>query len=454
MAQGVRRLRLLWRQLLRLERPRQALVRWRTRGVVAVVLCSLVVAVLSSWPWLVEPSLRPGLPAPFTLRAPRDSRVVDSAALERRRSQMGPRTQVQVVDERANQVLQAELDRRLAQVRQQTGQDPQLVDPLNLTGEERRWLATLTPADLVAWERGVRQAQLRMLSQGVVASVADQPLLNAAILQLEDQPLPARSLGSRLIAEGLQGRSNLRNDAFLTQRRIENLVTMQGLPTLTVRKGDLITRQGEPISPQAFDVLDYFGLVNRRPLVRAWLAHFAEAFAVTAVMVLVIRRWRASLEPRQALLAMGMLVLVQALKLWLGSAINPLAVLVPPTLLVAQGLGTASGLAWLAAASLLWPVPYEGLSESRLLIAAAVSALAAVLAGRQRSRAQLLQLAVLLPGGALVLQWLLLQSTVLTGRTVGVPTSVSQLLGEAVLVGGLLMAGLLVAPWWRASSGC
>jgi len=446
MAQGVRRLRLLWRQLLRLERPRQALVRWRTRGVVAVVLCSLVVALLSSWPWLVEPSLRPGLPAPFTLRAPRDSRVVDSAALERRRSQMGPRTQVQVVDDRANQVLQAELERRLAQVRQQTGQDPQLVDPLNLTGEERRWLATLTPADLVAWERDVRQAQLRMLSQGVVASVADQPLLNAAILQLEDQPPPARSLGSRLISEGLQGRTNLRNDAFLTQRRIENLVTMQGLPTLTVRKGDLITRQGEPISPQAFDVLDHFNLINRRPLLLPWLAHGFEALAACGVMLLVMRRWRASLETRQALLALAMLLVVQGCKLWLGDQVSPLALLLPPTLLLAQGLGTPAGLAWLAVASLLWPYPLGAGLDQRLMLAALVAALAAVLAGRQRNRAQLLQLAVLLPLGALLLQggWLYFVGPSNSAAPFRVPGP--DLWSEALLVGGLLLAGVLLAP--------
>ena len=109
MAQG---LKLLWRQLLRLERPRQALVRWRAAGMAAVFLSCLVVALVSSWPWLVEPSLRPGLPAPFTVRAPRDSRVIDSAALERRRSQMGPRSQVQIVDPSANRILQEDLERR------------------------------------------------------------------------------------------------------------------------------------------------------------------------------------------------------------------------------------------------------------------------------------------------------------------------------------------------------
>ena len=442
MAQG---LKLLWRQLLRLERPRQALVRWRAAGMAAVLLSCLVVALVSSWPWLVEPSLRPGLPAPFTVRAPRDSRVIDSAALERRRSQMGPRSQVQMVDPAANRILQEDLERRLSQVRRQSGGDPQQLDPLNLTAEESRWLDQQTPTQLIAWETAVRQAQLRMLTQGVVASLADESLRSAANLHLDGQPNPARSLGSRLVAEALQGRTNLRTDALLTQRRIEQIVTQQGLPTLAVKRGDLITRQGEPITPQAFDVLDHFNLINRRPLLLPWLLHLVEALAASGVMLLVMRRWRASLEPRQALLALAMLLVVQSCKLWLGDKVSPLALLVPPTLLLAQGLGTPAGLAWLAVASLLWPYPLGRNLEPRLVVAALVAAAAAVLAGRQRNRAQLLQLAVLLPLGALLLQVPLLHLH--RGAAAGVTMAAdADLLGEAVLVGGLLMGGLLLAP--------
>jgi putative nucleotidyltransferase with HDIG domain len=438
-------LKLLWRQLLRLERPRQALVRWRAAGMAAVLLSCLVVALVSSWPWLVEPSLRPGLPAPFTVRAPRDSRVIDSADLERRRSQMGPRSQVQMVDPAANRILQEDLERRLSQVRRQSGGDPHQLDALNLTAEESRWLDQQTPTQLIAWETAVRQAQLRMLTQGVVASLADESLRSAANLHLDGQPNPARSLGSRLVAEALQGRTNLRTDALLTQRRIEQIVTQQGLPTLAVKRGDLITRQGEPITPQAFDVLDHFNLINRRPLLLPWLLHLVEALAASGVMLLVMRRWRASLEPRQALLALAMLLVVQSCKLWLGDKVSPLALLVPPTLLLAQGLGTPAGLAWLAMASLLWPYPLGSNLEPRLVVAALVAAAAAVLAGRQRNRAQLLQLAVLLPLGALLLQVPLLHLH--RGAPAGVTMSAdADLLGEAVLVGGLLMGGLLLAP--------
>ncbi|MFM1813260.1 MAG: hypothetical protein RLZZ336_2198, partial [Cyanobacteriota bacterium] len=267
---------------------------------------------------------------------------------------------------------------------------------------------------------------------------AEGQLLNAASLQLETLPPAGRDLGARLLTRSLLGQANLRSDPALSQRRIEALITQQGIPTLQINQGDLITRQGEPVSPQALDVLDYFGLVNRRPRPLAWLLAFGQGLAAAAVMVLLLRRWRACLEPRQALLALGVLLIAQGVCLWLGPLASPLVLLVPPTLLLAQGLGTAAGLSWLAVSCLLLPLPLGGVADLRLLLATAVAAAGAIAAGRQRSRAELLQLAVLLPSGAVLLQALLLQGR---GQLAQV-----DLLGEAVLLGGLLMAGLLLAP--------
>ncbi|MEB3265511.1 MAG: HDIG domain-containing protein [Cyanobacteriota bacterium] len=428
----LRRLRIMWRRLLRQERPRQALVRWGGTATGTVVLVVLSVGLLSSWPWLVEPSLRPTLPAPFTVRAPRDATVVDSSALERRLRQQGQGVSVQVVDETASLDLRRQLDQRLAQLEQTLASPQRQLDPLQLTDGERTWLRGLDADGLSRWQREVRQAQLRMLSQGVVAQVSEGQLLQAASLQLENQPLPGRRLGSRLLAASLYGATNLRQDPILSQRRLDQLIRQQGIPTLTVRQGDLITRQGEPITPEAFDVLDSFGLVNRRPRPLAWLAHLLEAMAVSAVMLLVMRRWRASLEPRQALLALLMLLVVQAAKLSLGPLVSPMALLLPPTLLLAQGLGTVPGLAWLASAALLWPQPPDGALANRLLAAAALAAAAAVLGGRQRTRADLLRLALLLPGAVLVLAWLF--------RPPVDPVA------ETMLVASLLLGGVLLAP--------
>ena len=434
----LRQLRSLWRQLLRTERPRHRPALWRNRDIAAVLLLCTVVSLMASWPWLVEPNLKAGMPAPFTARAPKAARVIDSTALEERREQMLHRTTVQVVDQQLSSALMRELEAKLQTVEQLAAQTPTQVQAISLSPREREWIQGLSPLALTQWEHAVLQAQRRMLSQGLASSVAEGQLLQAANLQLDNLPSPGRELGARLLINSLAGHSNLRSDPALSQRRIEALITQQGIPTIAINGGDWITRQGEAITPQAFDVLDYFGLVNRRPRPMAWLAQFVQAMAVCGVMVAALRRWRPSLEPRQTLLALGALVVVGGFNLWLGALASPLVLLVPPTLLLAQGLGTACGLSWLAAATLLWPLPLSGLVGMRLLVAAATGSIAAIAAGRQRSRAQLLQLAVLLPSGALVVQWLVLQSH----------SQVAQLdlVSEALLLGALLLAGLLVAP--------
>ncbi len=148
-----------------------------------------------------------------------------------------------------------------------------------------------------------------------------------------------------------------------------------------------------------------------------------------------------------------MLLAVQAFKLWLGPAASPMALLVPPTLLLAEGLGTAAAWPGWRGLRCLAPAARRPL-QGRLLLAAALAAAAAVVAGRQRNRAQLLQLAVLLPTAALVLQWLLVQAMGLWGQSDRRLPDGAQLFSEALLMGGLVMAGLLLAPWWRVPSGC
>jgi cyclic-di-AMP phosphodiesterase PgpH len=437
--------------LLRLEQPRQALSNWRRRDITAMVLVSLLVSLLTSWPWLLEPNLRPGIPAPFTLRAPKAATVVDSDALELRRSQLGPRSHVQVVDSRINRQLEQRLEHALVELSQLARSQPDRLAPLDISDRERSWLMALAPADLKHWEQQLRQAQHRMLQQGIVGSVAPQQLQQAAALQLEGLPEPGRDLGSRVLAGSLQGSSNLRIDAALSQRLIEDLLTKQGIPTIRVHQGALITRQGEPISPQAYAVLDYFGLVNRRPLLGAWLLHGTEALAACGVLVLLTRRSHPLLEARQALLSLGLLLLVQGCKLWLGGAASPLALMVPPTLLLAQGLGTGAGLAWLAAASLLWPLQLDGFNDQRILVAAAVAAATAVLAGRQRNRAQLLQLTLLVPMAALAAEWLLVQVAVFRSEGNGRLPLGADLPAEALLLAGLLLAVLLLSPLLESS---
>ena len=448
----LQRLRSLWRRWLRQQAPGRRLLRWkRLQGIGLILLC-VAVSAIASLPWLLKPDLQPGALAPFDAIAPKDALVRDSTALEKRRSNLVARSVVQVVDPEQTRMLLNRLDSQLAELHQQneTGSAAR-IGPVNLTDAEQLWLETLEPEELNLWETAIRQTGERMLSQGLVSTLAGTQVRQAATLQLGALQLEdpaASSLGSKVLASSFEGSSNLRTDPALSRQLIEEQLTKQGIPTIEVSRGDLITRKGEPISPQAYDVLDHFGKVRREPQPLVWLARFLESLASCAVLLLVMRRERPGLEVRHAVLALSLLLLVQGLKIWFGATISPLAVLVPPTLALTEGLGTGCGLIWLAVASMIWPVPVNGLNDGRLLVATGISAIGALVAGRQRSRGQLLQMTLLLPVGALLLQWLLLVFQPLTNwRVWGLNNpSLDELAAESLLLGLLLMLGLLVLP--------
>jgi membrane-associated HD superfamily phosphohydrolase len=355
------------------------LLRWTRLQTAVVLLVCLAVAVASSLPWLIKPDLQPGAIAPFDAIAPKDVLVQDSTALEQQRSSLVAQSVVQVIDPEQTKLLRQRLEQQLIQLQQvaMSGSAAR-VGPVNMSRAEQQWLSQRTAQEHLAWDSAVRQAATRMLSQGLVSNLAVNQLRQAAKVQLGQAAITdpaARSLATKVLASTLRGSSNLRTDPNLSKQLIEEQLTKQVIPTIEVRKGDLITRKGEPISPQAYDVLDYFGRVRREPQPGIWFQHFVEALAACGVMVLVMRRERPCLEVRHALLAVGILFLVQVAKLWFQGSVSPLAVLVPPTLVLAEGLGTGCGLVWMSVAALLWPEPVHGLSDGRLLIAAVVAAI-------------------------------------------------------------------------------
>ena len=424
-----------------------------------VLLLCLAVAIASSLPWLVKPDLQPGGLAPFDAIAPKDALVRDTTALEQRRSTLVARSVVQVIDAEKTEQLMLRLERQLSELQEVTDSGSGArVGPVNLSETEQRWLEQRSEEEHLAWDNQVRRTAQRMLSQGLVSSLASSQLEQAAAIQLEGDRMnseAARTLAAKVLVSALQGSSNLRTDPILSKQLIEEQLTKQGIPTIEVRKGDLITRKGEPISPQAFDVLDHFGKVRREPQPMIWMARFTEALAACGVMLLIMRREQPGLEVRHGLLALGLLLLVQVAKLWFEATVSPLAVLVPPTLILTEGLSTGCGLAWMAVAAMIWPVPVNGLGDGRLLIAVGTATTGALIAGRQRSRGQLLQLALMLPLAALIGQWLLLQIQPFSGwRPWGaLNPGLDELSTDALLLGFLLMLSLLMIPFLEGFFG-
>ena len=230
------------------------------------MLC-LSVAAASSLPWLIKPELQPGSLAPFDAIAPKDALVQDSTALEQQRASLVARSVVQVIDRDQTQRLKQRLEQQLLQLQAVTDTGSAArIGPVNLSKPEQEWLKQRSEQEHLAWDATVRSAADRMLSQGLVSNLAVDQLRRAADVQLSAAELeePAsRSLAGKVLTSALRGSSNLRTDPNLSKQLIEEQLTKQAIPTIQVRKGDLITRKGEPISPQAYDALDYFRCVRR-----------------------------------------------------------------------------------------------------------------------------------------------------------------------------------------------
>ena len=443
---------------------------------VTIVVVACLVGMLSSWPLLRQPVIAVGAIAEQDYRAPAAAGVIDRAALEARRSELGPRTLVQVVDPLQTRLLQQALQQGLTELRRSVSRDDDGggVPPIELSPAELESQQLLQGEEREVWEQAIRAAQQRMLDQGLLASISEDDLLKASLAHIADQQIlasltvndvpplshpqrpanpadqpadsvdPKQQVGARLLVRSLRGRTNLRTDPNLTRSLVEDLLK-QNAETIEVQAGSLIVNRGQQITSRQFDVLDHFGLVARSPALAAWTLRFGEALLGALVVVQVARRWRPELQLRHGLFLLLTLALVQGMKLWLGASVSPLALLVPATFLLAGGMGTAAALAWLAMAALLWPFPMGELSVLRMLVACLIAAFAALISERQRSRAQLLQTAMIITLAALLLQTILLQLAEQLGVAVGLRSG-GDFLGEGILMGGLLLLGLNLAP--------
>ena len=140
----------------------------------------------------------------------------------------------------------------------------------------------------------------------------------------------------------------------------------------------------------------------------SWIITFTEVLISCGFLILVSKKENPTINSRQILLIISLLLIVQAIKTSFASVLSPLSIIVPPTLVISQGMGTITALAWVSIASLSWPESINEINSNLLLITLICSCIVAVLGGKIRSRAQLLQLSIFVPLGALLTQWLLI----------------------------------------------
>ena len=140
----------------------------------------------------------------------------------------------------------------------------------------------------------------------------------------------------------------------------------------------------------------------------SWLLTFTEILISSGILILVSKKENPTISSRQIIFIITLLLAVQALKLALASNISPLSFIIPPALIISQGMGSITALAWVSIASLIWPDPAVTINNNLFFILLVCASVVSLLGARIRSRAQLLQLSIFVPIGSFLSQWILI----------------------------------------------
>nr|WP_245154701.1 HDIG domain-containing metalloprotein [Prochlorococcus marinus] len=140
----------------------------------------------------------------------------------------------------------------------------------------------------------------------------------------------------------------------------------------------------------------------------SWLLSFTEILICSGILILVSKKENPTISSRQIFLIVILLFAVQATKLALASTISPLSMIIPPALIISQGMGSITALAWVSIASFSWPDPAVAINNNLFFILLVCASVVSLLGGRIRSRAQLLQLSIFVPIGSFLSQCVLI----------------------------------------------
>tara|TARA_Y100001970_G_scaffold287812_1_gene413402 strand:+ start:8812 stop:10278 length:1467 start_codon:yes stop_codon:yes gene_type:complete len=134
-----------------------------------------------------------------------------------------------------------------------------------------------------------------------------------------------------------------------------------------------------------------------------WLITFCEVLIFCYLLIFISKKENPMINSRQMVLIIGLLLLAQWTKTNFQN-ISPLAIVIPPSLIISQGMGTLTALSWVSIACINWPESITGINNSLLFITFICACIVSFFGGRIRNRAQSLQIAFLVPFGALLSQ--------------------------------------------------
>jgi putative nucleotidyltransferase with HDIG domain len=255
-------------------------------------------------------------------------------------------------------------------------------------------LLSLSDQTWQAAKQEIPQATQRILVQGLPPGLPEGVVKDTARVNVSSLAPTAQPLAMQILSGVL--RPNLTIDLDATRQHAERVAKEVRPVILTVQKGEVIVREGEPISHEAFVLLDHFGL-SRRGI--NWLGLIGLGTLVSgAVGIFWIIAIRAN--PRlsqQDYILVLLLTLSAPLLTWtLGISYNSLPAV---GLLIGSFYGSVLGVTVVGLSTALLSV---GINSGwiELLAITAGSLVAGVMAGRLRSREEL----ALLGGGVALIQ--------------------------------------------------
>ena len=161
-----------------------------------------------------------------------------------------------------------------------------------------------------------------------------------------------------------------------------------------------------------FSIISSYKLLLISPLnisdIFSWLWTFTEALITSWLLILVSQKENPTISSRQIILIITLLLAVQATKLALASTISPFSMVIPPALIISQGMGSITALTWVSIATLSWPDPSVAINNNLFFILLVSASVVSILGGKIRSRAQLLQLSIFVPIGSFLSQCILI----------------------------------------------
>lgn len=249
-------------------------------------------------------------------------------------------------------------------------------------------LLDLSDSDWWKTQVGIRTSVDRILAQGIAPGLQPNTLHAAVNLQVRSHVPPATEpLATEILLNVLK--PNLKIDEAQTTQLEEQAAAAVQPVVVTVKKGEVIVKQGERITYKDFILLDYFSLSRRR--INWWgLACLGGVVSgAVAVFGLVERRFLPKLRQRDRVL-----VLLLSLSTPILVQLNVPYINLPAIgLLLGNFYGSVLGGTVVGMLSLLLPIGFD-VGWKHLLTSAVGGMLGSWMAGRMRSREELSLLGV------------------------------------------------------------